>query len=461
MMSQVQQKQLSHSPEDYSNDNNYDYGDAYGSELGEDSSTEGYDPTMDQESPPPTEYSATELRSQLSHLNELLKTTKDVQGRDKITAEIKSLGKKIDVAVGISNEKKQATEFSSILAVISHVEAEILGKPEGPAGNGLEGDQGNSGIDSKQLKQDLQKAIDDIKKRKNLTDDEKVELRTPLEKDLNQIDIAKGDLSKLDPNQIQGDIEEAKKNADEQDAYSPALKSLAKATDLDPEAIKAKAEAAGIDFNKLQNPPSSEELKKVLDFLVKNVPSLKDQFKAVEDAINARNQNYEKIHTTAQSISDANHASTTDQDNTDLNSWQQLYNYQFHQDDDSIKVTKAMNEAMGSLEPLLQAIYGEQSVKQVEVNGVSGWQKQDQEYKVADQISIGGTTFDLFNNTTGKLQTSTTPDQEQILGIPTIWHDGEGDGEWDPSATVTGMNTYGSAKPSVQVYDDSDSNPFW
>jgi len=332
------------------------------------------------------------------------------------------------------------------MADLTHLEAKILGQPDAGAVDPVTGEAAAPTVDLKQLKKDLEKAIDDIDGRTNLTDDEKIELKAELERMLTELDMAKDNPEEVDIEGIQAAIAESKKQADELDAYTPGAKGLSKAFDMTPEQLRGKAEAKGIDIDSFSIPPTVEQMK----FLAELSPELQAAFKKVEDALNERTKSYENNFQAALSTNDANDNSTTDTDNADMKPWQTLFDLKHFQDPKSMDVMAAMREAVQALIPIFQALFPGQEVKAVEASGSSGWQKTEADYKAADKIQIGSVTIDLFNNKDGKILSSTTADADIDIGIPAICADGEGDGEWDPPD----LQTYGEAQPGVNWYGD-------
>lgn len=464
MSQAVQRRDPSNSDQDFYYDNSKNYGSQgdYEKDLeGGDPYGDGFDPSMDggpqgdgyvedQGNPmPEVAYTANDLRSYVSDLKQLLASTKDVQERSKISAEIKKIETDINNAVASGDPQV----FASIMADLTHVEAEILGKPEGGDPANPE-DPSASRVDLKEIKKEIEKAIRDIDGRANLTDDEKVELKAPLEKDLTEIKLAKDDPSKVDPDQIQTDLTEAKTNADQKDAYSPAIKSLAGKSEMSEEEIKLKAEAKGIDLSNPPLPPTKE----MIDFFCDLNPDLNEALKTVETAVNERQKSIDDTLLIADSESKSNHGDTSSGENHDMSPWQKLFDLKYFQDDKSKAVVSAMQTVTKDLQSLFEALYPGKKVELPESNGVSGWQKTQKDFELAGLIKIGDTTVDLFFNTDGKLSCTTTPDSSAGFTIPDFWWDGEGDGAWNAPAAAAGVQSYDDKMSNYLQTDDSGND---
>lgn len=395
--------------------------------------------------------SSGDLGSYLRDLQGMLNDSKlSSTQRREVLRQILSLSGRVSRAERM-NPRAAETELSKIDAEIAKLEAKIAGTPQKTEGTSETGDDMGStdgeAVDYKKLKKDLEDAIEDIESRSNLSDDEKIELKTPLEKHLTDLGIAEKGKKEIDAEQIQEDIATAKEATEAQDAYAPGVKVLAQNFGLEPEMIKAKAEQKGMDLANLPSPPT----KAVLEFLAELSPELKTQFDKVEDAINSRITSIQQYHTAAANIADANDDSTTDSDSHDVSAWQALYDAKHFQDKESKNVMEAMKAVVATLTPLLKALYPGQEIKAVEPSGAAGWQKIEAEYKVADKIQIGGVTLDLFNNIEGTLDPKTTADNDLDVHIPTINYDAEGAGEWSPPK----LNTYGETQAFNQYDKDA------
>ena len=170
----------------------------------------------------------------------------------------------------------------------------------------------------------------------------------------------------------------------------------------------------------------------LMEFLTELNPALKEKFDKVTTAIQDRRSFYEKNTDAANKQNTANSRCTTDGDTTNMASFQALYDLKYGQDEKSKAVVTAMDEAMNEALPMLKALFGEDAVKITEPEAGDGWHNDYNKYKAAGQISINGSTYDFFNNTTGDLQCSTSPDLDEIA-IVRVQFDNEGDGQWYPN----------------------------
>ncbi|HKX12387.1 MAG TPA: hypothetical protein VJP40_04475, partial [bacterium] len=290
-----------------------------------------------------------------------------------------------------------------------------------------------------EFKDDLEDYRDDIMDMDNLTEEEKTTFAAQVDTMINQIELDEKDPAKLAEIDIEGmkaELDEIKSQVDAGNLHSQGVKGLAELAGMTPEELAAKAEASGISLDNLSLPPPME----LFDFLKEISPELKTKLEAVETAVNERTKFYEDSLHAAESQNGSNNNSTTDSDNTDTTPWQNLYDLKYHQDEKSKAVMDAMKAVTEALTPLLEALYPGQDVQPVESSGLSGWEKTHADYAIADQISIGGTVIDLFNDADGKIQSSTTLSETNTeVTIPEIACDGEGDGEWNPPP----LNIYG------------------
>jgi len=320
---------------------------------------------------------------------------------------------------------------------------------------GAEGEPPPVNVDD--VKQQAEDLKTKIQSSANLSPDEKVEYGSQVDQILNQIELAGTDAEKLaalDVEGMKGTLTEIDGQVDAANQFSPGIKGLAEAVggDMTPEKLQALAQSKGISLDNLVPPPSTQ----LLEFLQELIPDLKDKIAAVATAISDRQNAITTNYNTAKSASDGNKTGddSADNDVKDMKSWQALYDLKYHQDDKSKAITDAKKAVTDALLPIFQALYPGQDVKTVDATSAQGFNDTERQYNAADQIVIGGTTVDLFNNSTGALQASTTPDADPaFVDIPPVTYDGEGDGAWNGPAAAQGVNTYGGPAVSTEVYD--------
>ncbi len=392
--------------------------------------------------------SATELRTRIGELTTLLKQNQQLSVEEKrsIEIELKNLKNQINGAVN------QPAKLADIQAMLGSYEARILGVSE----DGLEGFEDDGATpppNLEEFKTELNTFKTEIDNAKNLSEDERTTLTAQVEKILHDIELAGTDPAKqaeLDIDGMKSELEDMRNDLKEKDQFSPGVKSLADASELEPEVIEAKAVAKRIN---LDSPTMNDEL---INFLAEIVPDLKDKIEAVKKAVNDRQKFIDDNLAAAKSQNSSNRRCTSDVDKFDAAMWQNLYDLKYHQDEKSKAVMDAKKEVLDILTPILGGIF--KDVKKVDPESASGWEATNNEYKVADQISIGGTSYDLFSNTDGSLNVSSSPDADADFTIPDIAFDaeggaGEGGGEWYPKDQ--GLKTYGEGL-LVDNYDSDD-----
>jgi hypothetical protein len=374
---------------------------------------------------------------------------RDLQGTMS-ESDYKAFQGRINATTGMSPERA-AQELSAIAE-----ELNMIANPQGSVDE-MSGEDGEAPVDNEEhakavddFKDDLEDYRDDIMSMENLTEEEKTTFAAQVDTMINEIELAEKDpakLAEIDVESLKADLDEIKGQVDAGNLHSQGVKGLADLAGMTPEELAAKAEAAGIDLSNLSLPPPMQ----LFDFLKEISPELKSKLEAVETAMNERAKFYETNKQAADSQNSSNSRSSTDTDNTDTTPWQNLYNLKYHQDEKSKAVMDAMKSVMDTMSPLLEALYPGQDVKPVESSGLSGWEKTHADYAIADQISIGGTVIDLFNDVDGKIQpTSTLTETEVAIEIPKIAADGEGDGEWHPPS----LQTYGESQVGNDWYKD-------
>ncbi len=386
-------------------------------------------------------------QQRLNDLMGLLARNDKIGGEDRrrLAESIRRLRGELEQISQVSSPTTRANMLAGIDAEISGVEAEILG--QAPVGDefGVEeetGAGGSAGLED--LETELKDFKNSLGRMTNLSEDERVEMESKIDRWLTEIRLAKDDPEKVDIEGIRGELGEMKSAAESSNEYSTGVKGLAEAFGMEPDQIKNKAKAKGINLDNVPMPPSLE----LINFLAELSPELKEKLEAVESAVNERQKSIETNLHTAKATNEANAKSTTDSDNTDIQAWQNLFDLKFFQDEKSQAVVSAKQAVLNELTPIFKALYPGQEVKAVEANGVSGWEKTQQEFLSTGQISIGGTAVDLFNDTDGTLLASTTPDAPPTFEIPGIAADGEGDGEWNPPK----LQTYSDGQPEVNRY---------
>jgi hypothetical protein len=210
------------------------------------------------------------------------------------------------------------------------------------------------------------------------------------------------------------------------------------------------AQKHGVNLESPENPPTQN----MLDFLKEASPDLGEKLDAVKQTAQDRQSFYQGELTKANNQNTANTASHDDPDNTDVSAFQHLYDLKYYQDDKSKALVSAMQDATNSLKPLLQAVYSGsgQTVDVVKPESGSGWQLAYNQAKVADQVTIGTTNIDLFNNTTGELQVSTSSDKENIETVA-VKYDNDGDHKWMPAG-----NGYGEEFKKESYHDGGNTS---
>lgn len=389
----------------------------------------------------PNGYSAPDADSLRAKLHDLEISPAGAELQQKIQ-ELRGL---LNQAQGFVSAAQKSSLLSQVQAELSALEAQIMGVSEE---GGIPGEAPPASL------ADLEKELKDYKQElglmKNLTEDERIERESQIDKWLTEINLAENDPEKVDVAGIQETLTEMKTETEAVNQYSTGLKGLASSFDMSEEQVKLKAEAKGIDLDNLSLPPTVE----FLNFLTELSPDLKDAFKKVETAMSDRVKSIQDNAKTMNDISRANYKKDTSAAcNQDITPWQNSFDLKHFQDDKSKAVASAMQELVKTLTPIFKALFPGEEVKAVEDNSPAGWEKAQGEYLVADKIQIRNITIDLINNTTGKMQCSITPDADADIQIQTIWYDGEGDGEWHPPK----LQTYGDNQPGQRDNEDTTS----
>ncbi len=427
----------------YNRDTGYDFG--FENDALDSGSEDEYLPNSQQSKRPQEGQSAGEMRSRIQEFTLQLKQNNELSEdeRKNLLSQLNVLKGKINFAQSLT-PKERAAMLVEIEKNLGAVETKALGLSAESEDNGEDGVVSSGELESK-LKA-FKKKLGEMK---SLTKDERIEMEAKIDKWLTAIKLAKGDPEKVDLDEISTEFAELETEAEKTSQYPTAAKGIAKALDMEDEmeVLLKKAEnfSPPIDLNNISNPPSADLLK----FMAKLSPELEKRFEDVEAAVNKRQLSIEKNLQKAKSINEANLSSTTDCDNTNTESWENLYKLKFHTDDESIKVAEAMQEVLKELKPIFEAIYPNEKVELVKTSGVSGWEKAHQQYLVAGQIRVGGTVINLFDITDGKIQSSTLTPTEAEFEIPAILHDNEGDGQWH----VPLLETYSNAQPAHVGYD--------
>jgi len=301
--------------------------------------------------------------------------------------------------------------------------------------------------------------LEEVEGMKNLAEDEKTAFIVQLEKWKKELELTPEAAEKILAN-----LEDLKADAVEKNVYSPTLKGLSRALQMDPETIQAKASTHGLDLETLRNPPSPE----FFEFLAECSPEFKAMLQDVQGSVDERMVQYEKLkHEAAgQSAHNKGGNDSNENDIKEFTVWQKLFDLKYHQDDYSKKVVADMNAVAKFLIPILQEIFPNEDVRSPEASG-SGWERQHAQYGLADKILIGSVALDLFASGDGSLRASTSPDPEPELEIPKMEYDAEGDGAWDAptdSASVQGyaenmgeyLHNYDADKNDNDGVDDAD-----
>ena len=360
---------------------------------------------------------------------------------------------RINAAAGMSPDKMEA-ELSAIAGEINNV---IYPPDTGVDGEMGEGEQSTDAVKqaADDFKRDLESYRGDVEGMENLTEEEKTEFLGAIDKMINDIELAGDDparLADLDVEGMKAELTELQTAVDAGNQHPQSVKSLAELAGLTPEELAAKAEAKGIDLSNVPVPPTME----IFEFLKEISPELKQKIDAVATAVSERTDfGADALRAANQQIDSNDHGDTSAADDQSPDNIQHLLDYNYFQDDKSKAVKEAMKAVSEALQPLLESLYPGQEVKLVESTGVSGWEKDQQDFLNADKISIGGTVIDLFGATDGMMHSSTTADEPAKIEIPTIKYDGSGDGAWKPAKSW--FNLYGETDLKTQATDEAET----
>jgi len=362
--------------------------------------------------------------------------------------QLKHIRDLMNQAKNYGNKPISAALDNEILALDAQAAAGVDGNDDGSASNTT-------------LKTQIEDFKSKVQQNSNLSDAKKEEYSKKLDQWLNGLQ-----LESADPDTIQSEFEALQQEISDASAYAPGIQGLAEASGIDPQELQKNAEQLGM-LDQLKNPPNPP----TADF-IKNVIKIcgkEEIFAAVKEKVVARMDFYNTERNAANSQNGSNSTCTSNNnDNMDFSHFQNLYDLKYHQDTKSKEVASAMNEATSELIPCLKAIYGNNvDVKQVEAAAGEGWKGADNAYNVAGQISVAGSKIDLFNNTTGEISGTNTPDTsadnkgDAGISLVTIMYDGEGDGAWfgteSDSSQQSKLNEvlqhYGEDKTLKENYD--------
>ncbi len=350
---------------------------------------------------------------------------------------------KKDPEIDVTTKNKQLKELRALFdqaksfgnkpvsnALMNEISALEAGSISDASIDGMEDEEGGSG----NLKEDLASFKTQIQSNTSLSAAKKQQYLAKIDQWISGMD-----LRTLDADTIQPLFDEMRTQITQASAFSPAIQSIAEATNADPEEIQSAFEAKGLNPSSLPNPPTQ----KVLEVLVSLSDELGSKLQAVKDTVRARSDEIQKQTNAANAQNAANTACTSDNDNTDLKAFQYLYDAKYQQDTFSKDVASAMREASGELATLLQAAYPGTNISTVPASEGQGFNETQKDYYSAGLINFNGAKIDLFKANDGSLQASSSIDTGAEVQIVTVKYDWEGGGDWEDRAGAPSLNTYG------------------